>query len=331
MILKRLHSFFNPEQYQGWGKTRNYFEGWYYKVVDRAESNIFAIIPGIAMDERKNSHAFIQVLDGRNHTSEYHRFSPGAFRAAPGKFEIEVSGSFFSERSLELNLPELRGKIEFSGNVPWPKPFYSPGIMGPYSFVPFMECHHGIISMDHETAGCLETRTETIDFTGGRGYIEKDWGRSFPSAYVWMQTNHFGSAGISFKASVAKIPWTGNYFTGFIAGLWHNNHLMRFTTYNNTKLEKLEITPEEVILVLKNKCHRIEAVARRKEAAMLASPVRGLMEGRIEETMKADVTLRLTSLKDNGLLLEDAGRNAGLEVAGNIHEIVTGTLYSENK
>ncbi|MCK7537696.1 MAG: tocopherol cyclase family protein [Marinilabiliales bacterium] len=35
------------------------------------------------------------------------------------------------------------------------------------------------------------------DFSGGRGYIEKDWGHSFPSAYVWMQSNHFQLARIS--------------------------------------------------------------------------------------------------------------------------------------
>ncbi|MCW5857485.1 MAG: hypothetical protein KIS63_04285 [Caldilineales bacterium] len=27
--------------------------------------------------------------------------------------------------------------------------------------------------------------------------MEKDWGQSFPAAWVWMQTNHFGAAGTS--------------------------------------------------------------------------------------------------------------------------------------
>ncbi len=34
MILTRqVRSLFNPEMYQGWGNTRKYFEGWYFKVV----------------------------------------------------------------------------------------------------------------------------------------------------------------------------------------------------------------------------------------------------------------------------------------------------------
>lgn len=31
----------------------------------------------------------------------------------------------------------------------WPVTLANPGVMGPYSFVPFMECNHGILSMDH--------------------------------------------------------------------------------------------------------------------------------------------------------------------------------------
>ena len=43
-----------------------------------------------------------------------------------------------------------------------------------------MECYHGIVSMDHTVNGLIEINNEKIDFSEGRGYIEKDWGRSFP-------------------------------------------------------------------------------------------------------------------------------------------------------
>ena len=34
----------------------------------------------------------------------------------------------------------------------WPVKVTSPGAMGPYAFVPFMECYHGVVSMDHTPA-----------------------------------------------------------------------------------------------------------------------------------------------------------------------------------
>jgi tocopherol cyclase len=37
-----------------------------------------------------------------------------------------------------------------------------------------------------------------VDFSGGSGYIEKDWGRSFPRAWIWAQSNTFTQPGTSF-------------------------------------------------------------------------------------------------------------------------------------
>ena len=323
MIVNKIRSLFNPEQYQGWGKRSKYFEGWYYKVVEPEKKHAFAIIPGIAMDAAGNSHAFIQVLDGSLHTSSYHSFKSESFIPVSGKLDITIGDNHFTLNKLKVDLPGLKGTLTFTDTVPWPKTFYSPGIMGPYSFVPFMECYHGIVSMDHRLEGFLETESGKIDFTGGRGYIEKDWGRSFPSAYVWMQSNHFSHPGISFKASVAKIPWIGSSFTGFIAGLWLGDRLIRFTTYNGTRLVRLSISLEQVNLILKNRRNVLEVTALREKTAQLASPLRGFMEGRIEESMAGKIRIVLRDKKTGKVLFEDTSHRAGLEVAGKIKEILT--------
>ena len=63
--------------------------------------------------------------------------------------------------------------------------------MGWYSFVPFMECKHGIVSVNHDLSGILNVNDEVLISDGGKGYIEKDWGTSFPEAWIWMQSNNF--------------------------------------------------------------------------------------------------------------------------------------------
>lgn len=321
MFLTKLHSFFNPERFQGWGKTKRYFEGWYFKVVSADATSAFAFIPGIAMDERGNKHAFVQVLDGKRKTAAYHRFEASQFIPARRKFYIEIADNSFSETHLSLYLPNIKGELTFTGNVGWPKPFYSPGIMGPYAFAPFMECYHGIVSMDHVISGELIVDNEKKDFNEGRGYIEKDWGRSFPSAYFWMQSNHFSQPGISIKCSVAKIPWIRNSFTGFIAGLWLNDKLYRFTTYNGTKLRRSYADENTVSLILENRKHLLQVTAHRDQATELSSPVMGFMNGRIEESMTATIGVQLTDKTTGTVLLNDTGKNAGLEVAGNINSI----------
>jgi hypothetical protein len=321
-IRDKIQSIFHPERFQGWNRKSNYFEGWYFKVVNQEENRAFAIIPGIAIDKSGNGHAFVQVLDGKKRTAHYHKFDFSSFVSSESSFEINIENNIFSGNKLKVNLPDLKGELSFSGNIPWPNNWYSPGIMGPFTFLPLMECYHGIISMDHQITGNLQYDGEILDFGNGRGYIEKDWGKSFPSAYIWMQSNHFSTPGISIKISVAKIPYLGYSFVGFIAGLWLGDRLIQFTTYNQSKLIRSEIDLDKVELVIRNKNYQLEINVRREPSTSLASPILGLMDGRIEESMNAKVEVNLVDLKSGKSVFNDVGRNAGLEVAGKIEEII---------
>jgi len=323
VLYKKIQALFHPERYHGWGRTKKYFEGWYYKVLTADENHAFAFIPGIAMDDDGNRQAFIQILDGKKQTADYIKFSADEFSSRSDKFQTKIAGNTFELDQITLNLPYASGVLQFRNTVPWPNYWYSPGIMGPYSFVPFMECYHGILSMDHEITGVMKIDQTEIDFTGGRGYIEKDWGHSFPSAYIWMQSNHFSKTEISFKASVAKIPWIGSSFTGFIAGLYFDKKLIQFTTYSSSELIRSFADPKKVELILENKIYRLEVLAYRDHATELASPIAGFMDGRISESMNSKVEIKLQEKGSGNVLFHDTGRNTALEVAGKIEEIMT--------
>jgi hypothetical protein len=158
---------------------------------------------------------------------------------------------------------------------------------------------------------------------GGRGYIEKDWGRSFPSGYIWMQANHFQQEGISLKSSIARIPWLGSSFTGFICGLWLQGELIRFTTYNGTRLRKCFADLHQVHLVMENKRFRIECKVKRDHATALASPILGLMDGRIEESMSSALEIQFTETGSGKIIYEGISSTTALEVAGNLGSILT--------
>ena len=324
MLPKKIHATFHPECYHGWGKSHTYFEGWYYKLITADERRALAIIPGIAMDTDGNKQAFIQVLDGKKQQATYHKFDPTLFKPAPKKFEIRLDQNFFSYDEIVVDLDQCKGKISLKNQIPWPSSWYSPGIMGPFTFVPFMQCYHGVLSMQHTLQGSLQINGEQIDFTGGKGYLEKDWGKSFPSGYIWMQTNHFIQNNVSLKASVAKIPWLGSSFVGFIAGLYIDGRLFQFTTYNRTKLIRSFANQQQVELILANKKHRLEIRAERSEATELAAPIQGLMEGRISESMSSTCTVILVESKSGKVLFNDQARNVALEVGGNLSDVLVG-------
>ena len=197
MILNRIKALFNPSLYHGWGRSSKFFEGWYYKVVSNDQKHAFAFIPGIAMDEKGKKQSFIQVLDGKKFTSKYYKYKFIDFKSNSNKHNIVISKNIFLKDSIELDLSNISGKLFFKNLSPWSNSIFSPGIMGPYSFVPFMECYHGILSMNHTIEGKLIVNNKVVDFSQGKGYIEKDWGHSFPEAYIWMQCNNFNDSSVS--------------------------------------------------------------------------------------------------------------------------------------
>lgn len=319
-MLTKLTSLWYPERFQGWGKTRRYFEGWYFKIVSPNEDHALAFIPGIALESDSGGQAFIQVMEGKACRSEFHTFDLSQFSAAKDAFELRIGNNFFSAEKMQLDLPGWKGEIRFNNLVPWPKMLGAPGIMGWYSFVPFMECKHGIVSMYHDLAGTLELQqpdqpNRTVSFDGGRGYLEKDWGVSFPRAYVWIHSNHFeNTEKASLFASIAHIPWLGSYFIGFISGFWLGGRLFKFATYNGSKY-RFSQEADQLTLVLKNSRHELRISASQAPGTPLRSPITGEMRGKIQESLLAKINLELY---ENGRrIYEGAGRNTGLEVAGN--------------
>jgi tocopherol cyclase len=328
-VLESIRAIRKPAMYHGFGKRRRFFEGWYFKCVSPAGDAVYAIIPGVSVGAGGESHAFIQILNGLRRTSTYHRYAIDEFSSARDRFDIRIAANRFSLDHLSLDVAAevpVRGELRFSDVHPWPVRPFSPGVMGWYALVPAMECYHGVLSFNHRLEGTLSVAGRDIDFTGGKGYIEKDWGRSFPSAWVWTQTNHFGEPDASLTASVARIPWLGSSFTGHIIGLWLRGRLYRFATYTGAKVGRLEVSQDQVTLTVEDRRHALEIRCRRQNGAVLAAPSEGEMTGRIVEAMTATVDVCLSS-KNQGSLIRvfaDAGRLASLEVAGDIDSLLTG-------
>jgi hypothetical protein len=318
-----LNSLLNPAIYHGHNKTAPFFEGWYYKLVSADETTKYAIIPGVFLKD--DGFAFIQVLDGNSGETEFIKFPLDTFSAAKGNFNIQIDNNIFQLDNIYLDIDRsdfrLKGELSFSNVIGWPISVASPGVMGWYAWIPGMECYHGVLGFDHEIKGFLQPNNNRIDFTGGRGYIEKDWGSAFPEGYVWMQTNHFQQPAISLTASIAIIPWLGSEFRGFIVGLWIDSKLYRFATYTGAKTDLLEVTDSEVFWQMSDRNYRLEIKAKRGLTGDLKGPTRQDMGMRVAESLNANIYTKLESSAGQ-IIFDGTGHHAGLEVAGNIHKLL---------
>jgi tocopherol cyclase len=320
-----LRATLTPGMYHGFDKKPPFFEGWYYKLVSADENYKVAIIPGVILGQ--DAHSFVQVLDGVDGSTAYHTFPFEHFRADDRSFALAIGENQFDGNHLSLALehPEghLTGQIQLGPLNPWPVTWFSPGVMGWYAWVPRMECYHGVLSFDHSLQGTLNLNGKAMDFSGGHGYIEKDWGQAFPAAWIWFQSNHFGGVSACITASVAIIPWVGQSFRGFIVGFWLNGELFRFTTYNGARIESLEIFDDHVDWMMVNNKYRLSLTACRVQGVLLRGPTRLDMGKRVLETLNATVQVRLETLK-GALVFEGVGAHTGLEVMGDLPRLLRG-------
>jgi tocopherol cyclase len=319
-------TLFHPERYHGHGRRPPFFEGWYFKLVDPTEQHRYAVIPGIFLSrDPAVHHSFVQILDGSTGEATYHRYPADGFQAERESFDVRLGGNRFGAHGLSLDISDeertVRGSVRLVDPNPWPVTLTSLGIMGPYGWAPRMECYHGVVSLDHGLEGSLEIDGAEVDFTGGRGYVEKDWGKSFPAGYVWMQSNHFDAPGRSFVGSIAIIPWIFSAFPGFIIGLWIDGTLHRFATYTKATTDALRIDDSSVEWRVSNRTHALEVVATRAEGGLLYGPTREAMSDRVGETMRSEIALRLSTL-DGEVVFEGTGRNAGLEIHGDLDRLL---------
>lgn len=326
-MIHYLRGVVQPDIYHGFNRRPPYFEGWYFKIIDASRKQRWAVIPGIfRAEDAAKDHSFIQVLDGVTGHATYHEYPADAFWAHPSRFEIRVGESSFSADRISLAIDDVQrpahGEIRFQDQVKLPRSLVQPGIMGPFGYIPRMECYHGLVSLDHSLDGTLNIGIESIDFSGGRGYIEKDWGTNFPSAYVWFQSNHFSVERTSLSASIARIPLWGLNFPGFIIALWHRGVHYRWATYNRAATEHLTITDTHVEWTVSNRKTRLSMTAERRVGGLLRAPLRTEMHKRVDETMLSTVRVRLET-REGQPVFDDCGDCTALEVFGEINHLVT--------
>ena len=312
----------HPSAFQGNLSKKFYFEGWYNKIINESSKHIHAIIPTIALNKKEGtSHAFIQYLDGVKATAEYFNFPLEEFETlSKTEYDIRLGKNHFSMNGFHIELDQqehkIIGDLEYINPITWPKKFLQPGVMGWFSYMPFMQCNHGIVSMNHEIRGTLNIDGQTVNFDKGKGYMEKDWGTSFPSAYIWTQSNHFKEEKLSFMFSLAKVPFAGMKFNGFLSALWHDDDFYKFATYTRAKVRSLEITPVNLQVVIEDKKYLLEFDVAKEGLGfgLFKAPEEGVMSGHVAESINSKIKLKLKEKKSGNVIIDDFGVNAGLEI-----------------
>ena len=244
---------------------KNNFKGMYFKC--QSEHQTLAVIIAVHEVDKKRFHS-IQVIT--EEVTLYERMGD------LDKWEFGKMGL-----ELKINKPKLRlnGDLRFSAITP-----LKYDIMGPFSFIPFMQCRHSVYSMLHRVNGAIQINGTEYVFDQAYGYWEGDSGRSFPKEYAWTHSFIEGENGTiegSLMLSVADIPLAGLHFTGIIGIVFWKDREYRFATYLGARV----VQKEKYTLLIRQGNMELEARLLEQKPQPLQAPVNGTMARTIHENI----------------------------------------------
>ncbi|MBQ1846685.1 MAG: hypothetical protein II135_01660 [Clostridia bacterium] len=257
---------------------KEYFYGRYYKCQTDTDTVAFIASYSKSKDKRSASVQIITKDGAYNADFPFEDFSES-------KDCITIGRSRFSDKGVKVDIEReglnIKADIAFGKNTP-----VKYDIMGPFRFVPFMECRHSVYSMLHTVSGKTAINGKETCFDGGKGYTEGDRGRSFPRVYAW--THAFTENG-SLMLSVAEIPIGKIRFTGIIGVVYIDGKEYRIATYKGAKAEKIK----DGEIVIKQKNMRLTAKLTEKRHYELNAPSNGEMTRLIRESAECGAYYKL--------------------------------------
>lgn len=295
---------------------KSYFEGWYYKITSDTFS--LSIIVGINKNT-KDDHGFIQTLDTISGKEQYIRYDIAQVCMSNNPFYIRMGENYFYSDMLILNIEHqvsIKVHTQLGDFHYLNSTIYAPTIMGPFSYLPFMECVHAVYSLYHRYIGKIEINNKEMPVSNAVGYIEKDRGTSFPQSYFWLQSNHMKEQKkASLFLSIASIPLSKLHFTGIIMVIMLDEKQLRFGTYYGAKVKVIKkINNNGYKIIIKQGKYCICIKVYLGKIFTLSAPSMGEMKHNAYETLSANGVIHI--YKNSRLLLQDSFMHAGCEVRG---------------
>lgn len=249
--------------------SQDYFKGWYFKCSN--ENQTIAFIPAFHQNNHEKVASLQIITDDAAFNIPFQ-----ALQYQENPLAVKIGENIFSENGIRLqiqnNIISANGELHFH--------YLSPiqyDIMGPFKFVPFMQCRHSVYSMQHRINGQITVNEHQYVFNNGIGYIEGDCGSSFPKEYIWTQC-HFNYG--SLMLSVADIPFLGFNFTGIIGIVLLNGKEHRIATYLGAKVKHMGRDS----ITVKQGDFQLTARLLQQNSQPLAAPNHGLMNRTIHES-----------------------------------------------
>lgn len=284
----------------GANKKSCYFEGWYFR--NQNDSEVISFIPAFHIDDKGKRSASIQMIMNTDSDSITYPIDDFAV-SAKKQLGVRIGKNIFTREGIILNILTERvtviGELVFSKFVP-----LKYDIMGPFKYIPFMQCRHSIYSLTHNITGRLTVNGREIIFNQGLGYVEGDRGIEFPKDYLWTQCSWRTKGNNAVVISVADIPIGKVAFKGCIGIVYYGGKEYRLATYLGVKIRRYNKSE----LWVQQNGYDLQVTLIDENPHNLLAPVKGNMTRTVYESI--DCRIRYRFMVNRNVIFDFIGRGS---------------------
>lgn len=291
--------------YVGPHRKKDYFEGWYLKLMVADKS--IAMIPSLHFENGvRRGHLQWIVSDGNQQDSGSRSFASHQVTLQESPFVLKLGANEFKQDGFSISEDGLVLNGHFEEILP-----FGSNIMGPFAIFKNLPCIHGLQALSGKVSLSCQSSLFNGNFLADF-YCEKDRGTTFPERYLWLHC-YFPERKASLFFSIALIPLGPIHFEGHIANWFDGESNHTFATYYRTKVKLWENSPDQFVIELKNGDRELKIAVNQGALQELASPKDGAMADSVFESMDSQIELEVRNRK-SGAIEKYSSNRCSLEV-----------------
>ena len=301
-------------------KQKKGFETWYFNLVNKTQTLILEFIVSFYKDE---IHQEVHLTIDSNEKKYRRKIKFKEEQFSTSKTSVQIGASQLGSEGMILQIEEdeldIKGEVRFAEQITLKQSAMHSGLMGPFKYLPFLHSYHEVIALTHTLAGEICINGEVIDFTGGKGYIDKEWGKAYPNVWIWAQCNQFKQSDMAMMLGVMRHQLFLDYQTSFVVPIYYQGQLEVFANYNGGHIAKLYRYKGYIHIVITQKNKLLDLKIYGQDEVDLAMSRNAHMIKDVYNCMNAKIEVKLTQ---NGMvLLEKTGYDVQLEIGGNTSKL----------
>jgi hypothetical protein len=298
---------YKPNSIRGTFERNKFFEGWFQKVYSKAHKASFILIYGYATHNSDDEFGFLQVLIP-NQVPELVYFPKNEVSCDIEKHIFRMGNNLLTTELIRIDINGLRIDLNLKSSQPF-RTFKNS--MGYTYFIPNLPCYHSVLNTAQSVSGEIQHKGLCYTLDHEMGYLEKNWGTTFPESYFWVHAIDPNNPAISLLFSRAKIVWLGKTYIKHVGYFCFDGQQIELRELKNFSVSNSNLGPENRSIQIRSASAHLDLALEYGREVLFKGPKDGALSRIIQH--QTDASIKVSLIYEN--------RSHQFQMVGNFEDI----------